>query len=130
MMPFTAASLPAPPCQSPASERPSRTGTLLRRCNTAAHSRFSGTLCLRDLYGARAGDLFRRRLMTLALLKSLQHDEESRNKHDREAGRRDHAGENADPEGTARVGTGAGRKHEGQDAEDEGEGSHENRPGT
>src|ERR1700731_1763769 len=32
------------------SRRPSRTGTLLRRCHTAAHSRFSGTLCIRDLY--------------------------------------------------------------------------------
>src|SRR6202047_304577 len=48
--------LPAPPCQSPASERPSRTGTLLRRCHTAAHSRFSGTLCLRDLYPAAPPD--------------------------------------------------------------------------
>src|ERR1700732_3636110 len=50
--------LPAPPCQSPASERPSRTGTLLRRCHTAAHSRFSGTLCLRDLYQKRLQEYY------------------------------------------------------------------------
>jgi hypothetical protein len=43
--------LPAPQCRSAASRRPSRTGTLLRRLHSAADSRFSGTLCLRDLYG-------------------------------------------------------------------------------
>jgi hypothetical protein len=77
---------------------------------------------------ARACDFFRRLLLNLALLESLQHDKESRNKDNRKASRGDHASENADPEGTARVGTGAGRKHEGQDAEDEGEGGHEDWP--
>ncbi len=45
-----ASPLPAPPCQSSTSERPSRTGTLLRCCHNAAHSRSSRTFCLRDLY--------------------------------------------------------------------------------
>src|SRR6202035_5118467 len=46
--------LPAPPCQSSTSERPSR--TLLRCCHNAAHSRSSRTFCLRDLYSCD-GDL-------------------------------------------------------------------------
>src|SRR6202043_969517 len=42
--------LPAPPCRTTTSRWPSRTGTLLRRDQITGHSRFSGTLCLRDLY--------------------------------------------------------------------------------
>lgn len=91
----------------------------LTHCCCAAAA-FRGVRALSCLW-ARARGL----LLTDALLERLQRDKESRNKHDRQADRRDHAGENADPEGTARVGSGSCRKHQRQDAENKGKGGHE-----
>src|SRR5262249_425956 len=45
----------------------------------------------------------------------------------RQAGRRDHAGENGDPEASAGVGAGASREHERKDPKNERERSHDDR---
>ena len=63
-----------------------------------------------------------------SLVEALQHHIEGGNEHDRKARRGDHAAEDRDADRSARCSTGASRDDEREDAQNEGEGSHDDGP--
>src|ERR1700730_13550462 len=71
-----------------------------------------------------------RRFPALTLIETLPDNEKSWDKNHRKAGRSDHSGEHANPQGLARVGACSGRKDKRQYAKDKGKGRHEDWPET